>query len=167
MGYNLLETELENKLERSLRKILQQENSASTSQMVNIIENSRCRTISPDDEILYWMNEENETMSMSFAAILDLEGDYVRSRMNITIINGEPVSILSHFFFINLITNIKEQSFKAFFHLFPLSNAYKYNIPNEAIDSSMSAIDILQSMYQNAELRVQECHQQIREITVM
>ena len=98
MGYNLLETELENKLERSLRKILQQENSASTSQMVNIIENSRCRTISPDDEILYWMNEENETMSMSFAAILDLEGDYVRSRMNITIINGEPVSILSHFF---------------------------------------------------------------------
>ena len=102
MGYNLLETELENKLERSLRKI-QQENSASTSQLVNIIRsrNSHCRAISPDDKILYWMNEENETMSMSFAAILELEGDHLQSRMNITIINGEPVCILSHFFFIN------------------------------------------------------------------
>jgi hypothetical protein len=67
------------------------------------------------------------------------------------------MSFLFLTFFFPKITYIKVRTFKAIFQLLPLSDAYKYNVPEKAIDTSMSAIDIFQSLYQNAKLRVQEC----------
>jgi hypothetical protein len=73
MGYNILEYDYQNKLEKSLRASLKQENCASTTHLVNIVDQSRCRAIPPETKILRWLNEEDKTISISLVITIEIK----------------------------------------------------------------------------------------------
>ena len=95
MGYNILENDFLNKLQRSFYAILNHENLATTTRLTEIINQGRCRAIPPETKVLQWLDDEDELISMSFPAILDLKSDYIKNKAIFTIVDGETVSLSS------------------------------------------------------------------------
>ena len=83
MGYHYsdsLKNEHRLKLVESFNMMLKRENCASTRRLVKIIECGRFQLISSENEDnkLRFFDEENEIVSISFPAILDLKGNHTR-----------------------------------------------------------------------------------------
>lgn len=55
---------------------LQISNYASLDHLENVVNNGRFRLLSFEQNLLQWVDENNEMISISFPAILDLEGCY-------------------------------------------------------------------------------------------
>ena len=99
MGYRYsdsLENERRLKFIESFNTLLKKENCASTRRLVKIIEGGRFQLISSENEDnkLRFLDEENEIVSISFPAILDLKGNHTRIQSFSFNRNEEFVSFL-------------------------------------------------------------------------
>ena len=97
MGYNysyLLENEHEKKLTESLFSVLKRDNCASLSRLVNFLDRGRFRIIclEDDEKTLRYVNENDETIFMSFPAVLNMRGVYSDIHYSVSDGNGESVS---------------------------------------------------------------------------
>ena len=79
MGYSYRDT-LENNSRRDFIdfrcNVLQTSNCASIDHLQNVVNIGRFRLLPSERNILQWVDERNEMISISFLAILDLNGAY-------------------------------------------------------------------------------------------
>ena len=97
MGYNYsysLQNEYEKKVIESLFLMLRRENCASLSQLINFIDCGRFRFFCFEDneKTLRYVNQNDETIFMSFPAILNLKGVYSDLQYSSSDGIGESVS---------------------------------------------------------------------------
>ena len=77
MGYSdSFEFECQLNMDHSLQVVLQRSNCASIVHLKNVIENGWFHVVSSQRNRLQWVDERNEMISISFPAVLDLDGDY-------------------------------------------------------------------------------------------
>lgn len=145
-------------INHSLHNALQKPNCASMNYVENVIDNGHFQLVPFETNKLQLVNERNEVISISFPAIINMEG-------NFSCIPPTFVSSLSFFPFrqelfvtqkdMKVPNPIYERYAQAIFQFSPLKESYKYEISREAIDCCTSAIHILQNIYHKAELTIQ------------
>ena len=138
-------------LNQLLHNALQRTNLASMNHLEDVIDNGRFRQIPLTRNMLQWVDQRNEVISISFPAILNKEGNF----------SCIPPNFVSHLNFMGKIIELKkngkvsnslfERQANTIFQLSQLKETYKYEISTEAIDCCMSAIHILNEIYRKAE----------------
>ena len=74
---------------QSLNNALQRTNLVSMNHLEDVIDNGRFRQVPSTQNMLQWVNERNEVISISFPAILNMEGEF----------SCIPPNFVSHFNF--------------------------------------------------------------------
>ena len=97
MGYSLFDSAMnknEGKLANSLLTVLKRDNCASFSRLIFFVNRGRFRllNVEDDEKTLYYIDEEDEMITMSFPARLNLKGAYSRTEFSSFERNGEFVS---------------------------------------------------------------------------
>ena len=152
---------------RNLRELLEECNCWSLEIWVeNVLASARFRrTTSTEENTLYCLDEDNDLISVTFPAILNLKGDYSRIRPFFSLENHEQVSFCCNFILLIIIfkKNFKKKTFDpsviqttiAIFQLLPLSYGYYDNIPLKAFEWSRLAMKMVQSLYSENERKLQ------------
>lgn len=129
---------------------LQISNYASLDHLENVVNNGRFRLLSFEQNLLQWVDENNEMISISFPAILDLEGcyncippDFVSSS---TLFSTRKQSLKK-----KVSNSSFERDAKTIFQLSPLQETYENIFSTEAIECCTAAINIIQRIYNKAE----------------
>ena len=157
MGYSYWESferNSQSNVINSLHIALQKPNCASND-LETVINNGGFRFVHFQDNVLRLVNERNEILSISFPAVLDLDGNYSCIPPNFVIFFFTFVL----FFLFSLtkkILKVSNSSFEqyasAIFELSPLKNSHEYEISTELMHSCSSAISIMQTLYRKTEL---------------
>ena len=139
MGYSHFDSpknESEGKLANSLFTVLKRDNCASFTRLDFFVNRGRFRllNVEDDEKSLYYIDEEEEMISMSFPARLNLKGVYSQKDHNFSKVINSSI-----------------------FELHPLSKSRECEIPMDAIDCSISAIEILDTIYRKAENCLRNC----------
>ena len=118
---------------------------------------------SDDESSLYFLNKNNELSTITFPAILDLDGKYSQISSYFSFSDQEHVSFLFISCYIGLIIihqNINPSTFqqiKAVFQLLPLFDSNMNGIPAEIVEWSTQTVNVINRIYEKTEEKIQRC----------
>ena len=157
MGYSYWESfekTSQSNVINSLHIALQKPNCASNDLEV-FINNGSFRFLRVQENVLRLVNETNEILSISFPAVLDLDGTYScippNSVIFILFFALFPFFSLTKIF-LKASNSPFEQYASAIFQLSPLKSSPGYQFSTEIMHSCLSAINIMQTLYHKTEL---------------